>query len=106
MLRRALWTIAATALLLLQSIPTSHAQQPFDAGAASLKLTNGMTMAQVEQAVGYRPSASDETTCGTRVGPGWPCMVWYFNGGMANTLQVLFRRTPVGAWVVNGWNTY
>lgn len=83
---------------------TAHAQG-FSAGSASLRLEDGMTMQQVATAIGYRPSSAQETTCGANVGPGWTCRVWMFNGGLSNTLQVIFRLDG-GTWVVNGWNVW
>lgn len=80
-------------------------EQPrFSAEAASLRLSDGMTMQEVENTIGYRPSSASQMTCGGANGDPWPCRIWTF-GGSLNTLTVRFENDD-GVWKVNSWGAY
>jgi hypothetical protein len=87
-----------------QNDPTPTAAPRFDPGAASTALRDGMTMKEVEDAVGYRPSETGQMTCGAATPDPWPCRLWTFQSGF-ESLQVTFQN-DAGVWHVNSWSVY
>src|SRR3974390_156606 len=86
----------------LLGAPSSNA---LDWGPSSLQLSEGMTEQQAINAVGYRPSRAELTTCGqdTDAG-GWECRILTFGDRHAN-LMVLLRQDGQ-SWIVNSWHVY
>lgn len=62
---RAVPPLASIAIAALLALSSSAVAQQLDAGAASLRLDEGMTMQQVTGAIGYRSNSASQQTCGT-----------------------------------------
>ena len=68
----------------------------------SANLRQGMTINEVIEAVGSRPSSAQQTICGARTGAPWICRILAF--GSDGYLATLFENDD-GVWRLNRWAT-
>lgn len=79
------------------------AQTQVSLGEYSLRLSTGMTEAEVIKAVGYLPNKAEVKTCGgeTPQGP-WRCRKLTFGNSRYNL--TVYEQSDGNEWIVNGWD--
>lgn len=78
--------------------------QGFSPAAASTRLDDGMTIIQAENAVGYRPTSVQETTCGGGTANPWECRILTWGGPFPFHSELVAYFARVGnVWIINNW---
>ncbi|SRR6266851_2304158 len=90
----------ATALLLGLSAHAWHDENWLR--ASSLKLKEGMTIGDVDVALGS-PDKVESTTCGTETKAPWRCRNWFYISQYGAQLLIRFQLCGK-TWCVNSWS--
>lgn len=89
-------------LLLAMLSLGAYGQEPQPAEHPSLRLEEGMPEDLVLYRIGA-PTSTSLMTCGASTKSPWDCKIWSYKH---LELDVYFRRTAAGKWVINSWRSY